>query len=49
MHGRAGEKPAPQGAQVPPTGPAFPTVQLEYCDTHHTHMYNVKGTAGQGE
>ena len=41
--------PTPQGVQVPPTGPAFPNMHFEYCDRHHTHMYNVKGTAGQGE
>jgi hypothetical protein len=38
MHGRAGEKPASQGAQVPPTGPAFPAVQLEYCATNWTSV-----------
>jgi hypothetical protein len=38
MYGRVGEKPAAQGVQVPPIGPAFPTWQFEYCDTHHTHL-----------
>jgi len=41
IYGRVGEKPAAQGVQVPPSGPAFPTWQFEYCDTHHTHTYNV--------
>ena len=41
MYGQVGEKPAAQDVQVPPIGPAFPAVQFEYCDTHHTHTYNV--------